>query len=170
MAFVVEDGTGIPGANSYASVEFADGYFEDRNVVKWAQASQVQKQAALIRATDYINSLPVAWAAEQTYAHQELKFPRGKGVTTLPTNLKRAVVLYALRALKADLLPDPVVDASGLRVTEITKKAEGVEKSVKYADPSSGSGGDLQLFRNYPEADTLLGALVAPTRTGRVIR
>lgn len=170
MAFVVEDGTGVAGANSYASVAYADAYFLDRNVVAWAAATQQAKEGALIRATDYINSLPVLWAGEQTYAHQELAFPRGKGVTTLPDRLRRATALYALRALKGSLLPDPVADASGLRVTEITKKAEGVEKSVKYADPSSGSGGDLQIFRNYPEADILIGGLLAPRRASRVIR
>jgi hypothetical protein len=48
MAFLVEDGTGIEGATSYASEDDADTYWEDRNNTDW---TGTDKEAALIRAT-----------------------------------------------------------------------------------------------------------------------
>lgn len=165
MAFVVEDGTGKPDANSYASVEFADAYFAERAVPNWMGTNEA-KQGALIRATDYIESMALAWGGCQTTETQALKFPRDMW-QGLPVPLQRATVLYALRALTAKLQPDPVADPTGLQVLSTKKKVDVIEKSVQYADPSSGSR--VQLFRNYPEADVLLAPLVK-VRRGGVIR
>lgn len=35
MSLIVEDGTGLPDAESYASVAFADAYFTARNNSAW---------------------------------------------------------------------------------------------------------------------------------------
>jgi hypothetical protein len=53
VTLVVEDGTGKPDANSYASINTADTYHSDRGNVAWAAATG-DKSAALIRATQYI--------------------------------------------------------------------------------------------------------------------
>jgi hypothetical protein len=52
---IVEDGSGIVGANSFATVAEADTYFADRggNTV-WDALADADKEAALIVATDYI--------------------------------------------------------------------------------------------------------------------
>jgi hypothetical protein len=52
--FIVEDGTGIARANSYSNVPFADAYHYTRNNTSWASAAISAKQAALVKATDYI--------------------------------------------------------------------------------------------------------------------
>lgn len=54
MAFVVEDGNGLPTANAYIDVAYADAYFADRAITAWTGADNV-KQAAIIKATDYID-------------------------------------------------------------------------------------------------------------------
>lgn len=57
MSFIVEDGSGIPSANSYASVSFALAYLTDRNRQdenSWADLDLNVRQAHLIAATDYI--------------------------------------------------------------------------------------------------------------------
>jgi len=57
MGFLVEDGSGIPSANSYASVSFALAYLTDRNRQdenSWADLDLNVRQAHLIAATDYI--------------------------------------------------------------------------------------------------------------------
>lgn len=52
----VEDGTGVPFANSYASIIYAYQYLSDRNkVVDWAATVRIAQEAALIAATDYID-------------------------------------------------------------------------------------------------------------------
>jgi hypothetical protein len=54
MTIIVEDGSGIIGANSYASVAYADSYFTLRGITTWTGANSL-KEAALIKATDYID-------------------------------------------------------------------------------------------------------------------
>jgi hypothetical protein len=62
MAFVVEDGTGKPDANSYLDVAEADNYFTDRlNATspdgnQWSNASTEDKQGALVEATHYLDA------------------------------------------------------------------------------------------------------------------
>lgn len=163
MGIIVEDGSGVAGANSYTSVAFADSYFEDRGVAAWAAATEQAKASALIRATDYIESLPVRWKGKLAADGQALKFPRDEWVNVIPVNLQRATAQYALRALTAKLLADPTVDPSGQAITSITKKVDVIEKTVSYADPQTSP---LQIFRNYPEADALLGALAQRSRVG----
>lgn len=55
MAFIVEDGTGIKGATSYATVQFFKDYFADRpdDVTGIADATI---QTLLVEATDYIDT------------------------------------------------------------------------------------------------------------------
>lgn len=169
MPFIVEDGTGIPNANSYTSVEFADEYFTLRNEPKWLALTTEQKQAALVKATDYIDMLPLVWVGLPFTLTQSLKFPRL--VMGVPVPLQKACVLYALRSVTGKLAPDPVVDNSGVRVVSSTKKVGSLEKSVTYASPSSDRSSNVQLFRDYPEADALLAAFVRRrSANGRVIR
>jgi hypothetical protein len=56
MGIVVEDGTGIADANSYASEDDADNYFEDRANDTWA-TSTADKEAALIRASASLDAI-----------------------------------------------------------------------------------------------------------------
>lgn len=43
MAFIAEDGSGLEGANSLVTVEFADEYFADRMNTAWAALTQEAK-------------------------------------------------------------------------------------------------------------------------------
>ncbi len=57
MAFVVEDGTGISGANAYVSDTFVDSYLADRSREgqnSWNLSAVSLKKSAIIAATDYI--------------------------------------------------------------------------------------------------------------------
>ena len=57
MAFIVEDGTGVSGANSYVEVSFVNDYLSERNRASensWNTLSSAAKQANIIAATDYI--------------------------------------------------------------------------------------------------------------------
>jgi len=61
MPLVLEDGTGVVGANSYASVADADAFFADRNISDWAGpgATTPDKEGFLIQGADYLNSFYV---------------------------------------------------------------------------------------------------------------
>ena len=85
MAFTVEDGNGLPDANAYVDVAFADEYFADRGNTDWAAATDPNKQVAIVKATDYIDKAfgPrflgqkafVSYPADET-VDQALEFPR----------------------------------------------------------------------------------------------
>lgn len=164
MAFTVEDGTGVAGANAYIEVAFADAYFTDRGVTAWT-GDNATKQAAIIKATDYIET---RWgdkfkgSPEHLDPRQPLGFPRaclydraGQLVEGIPEKLKKATAEYALRALSGELMPDPTVDASGAMVIGNRQKVGPIETEVTYA-ASMG----VKTLKPYPAADRLLSEYV----------
>jgi hypothetical protein len=165
MAFIVEDGTGVPDANSYASVEFADAYFNDRGIAAWEGTAE-QKQGWLVQATDYADTrFGERWIGVPAYEDQGLHFPV-KDMTGMPVNLLKAIAEYALRAKTGPLAPDPTVDASGFSVVTARKKVGPIEKEFRVM---GADGSKPLLFRPYPAADRLLIGLLRPTGR-RVIR
>lgn len=168
MAFTVEDGSGVTDANSYADDTFADAYFTERSVAGWT-GTQAVKQAALIRATDYIEQrFGDRFIGDPVATTQSLSWPRtGAGdyaSDEVPIKLQRATCEYALRALTAALAPDPTYDESGASVVTVRKKLGPLEKSLQVLGT-----GHRELIRAYPAADMLLKGLIAPG-INRVIR
>lgn len=150
---ITEDGTGVTGANSYVSVAQADAYFEARGVAGWLGTDET-KQAALIRASDYID---IRWSGVAPGARlsetQGLAWPRCK--PGMPHQLARACFEYALIGLTTELAPAPVVDASG--VTTIVSKQQ-VGPLVKEFAAVGGDAAvrNISRFRSYPIADGLM--------------
>lgn len=161
MTIVVEDGTGLEDSNSYASVEYADTYFEDRGNETWTDLDSNVKESALINATDYIN---MRWGekfkgslATET---QALLWPRlyvGSSALQMPDILLRATVEYALRASAGPLAPDYEFDSTGRLWT---KKREEVGPIVEETSYGSSSVTDLYTFRPYPVPDALIKPLL----------
>lgn len=168
MAFVVEDGTGLSSANSYADVAFADSYFAERNQAAWTGADNV-KTAALIQATDYIElRFSNLFFGEKKVASQALSFPRiSDRFAEMPVSLKRACCEYALRALGAKLLPDPVIDPTGQGLERTRERVGPIETETRYQ--YQGPGTVRTIIRPYPFADGLLKDLIR-NGGGRVIR
>lgn len=106
MAFTVEDGTGVVGANSLASVAFADAYHADRLTgTAWtAVGDAAAKQKLLVAATDYVVDLYAgALAGKLALVTQALPFPR-YGFSIVPVGVKAAVVELALVSNTTPLL------------------------------------------------------------------
>lgn len=175
MAFTVEDGTGIPNANSYSEVEYADEYFGERAVAEWSGTTD-EKQSYLIQATDYIESVfGHRFVGTRYSAEQGLSWPRTNAVTRegvllddgiVPLSLVRACCQYALRAKAGPLMPDPLVDATGFSVVTTRKAVGPIEKEFRVV----GSSGQPLLIRSYPAADSLLSQLLQGGGGTRVIR
>lgn len=94
---IAEDGTGLPNADSYVTIEFADSYFSARGVAGWASLAQTAKEQALIRATDFVDNI-YQWLGKKAAPEQALRFPRvnlrdyeGNEIVGVPTCLKQAV-------------------------------------------------------------------------------
>lgn len=169
MAFTVEDGTGVADSNSYATVAFVDAYFLERAVTAWTGVDSV-KEAALIRATDYIEArYGYRFIGEQVATDQSLSWPRYNAgdydETEIPVKLQRATAEYALRALSAALAPDPTVDSgTGVSVVTVKQKLGPLEKQLQVLGSSYPA-----LIRAYPQADMLIHGLVNPA-ANRTIR
>lgn len=174
MAFTVEDGTGVAGANAYIAVAYADAYFAERGITAWTGSNTVKEQA-IVKATDFIET---RWgdrflgSPEFLDPRQPLGFPRlelydraGQLVEGIPEKLKKATAEYALRALSGELMPDPVTDTSGAMVIGNRQKVGPIETEVTYAASSQGS----TVLKPYPAADRLLSEYVRGSQA-RAIR
>lgn len=176
MAFTVEDGTGVAGANSYVDLVYADEFFADRADAVWAAiATDAEKQALLIQATDYIElRYARSFIGDMAATDQALSWPRintgdyldvAYGDTEIPAPLKKACCLYALQAKSGPLMPVPEVDATGFAVVTTRKAVGPIEKEFRVA----GGGTRPSTIRSYPMPDAMMTTLLIPG-AGRVIR
>lgn len=120
MTLIVEDGTGLNTANAYVSESYVDTYHDDRNNTAWTDFTPPEKQAAIIRATDYIDKrFGRRFRGFRRTKEQALEWPRLdaedddgfllSSVDDVPRNLEKAAAEYALRAAVCGVLaPDPV--------------------------------------------------------------
>lgn len=166
MALVVETGTGVIGADSYASVAEADAYWAGRSgadAAAWAAALLPAKEAALRDASLFIDVYhlsgygPLVDGQGLAWPHEGYEF----SLSNLNL-LRRAVMMIAPLALGSPLLV--VAPAEPAVVQKIDKVGELMESRTYKAPTGDGpvvvAGRDL----------TFLYALLAPLRgSGLVI-
>ncbi len=115
MGIIVEDGTGVTGANSYVSEDDLDTYTDDRGTT----LASGDAEAALIRATTFIDSCyRNRYPGYKTFQRlQSLEWPRTAAVDRegipidddeIPIEIKKATCEAAIRELSSpqSLLPD----------------------------------------------------------------
>lgn len=88
---VVEDGSGVVGANSYISTAFVDAYAALRGNSTWATYTAAQKAAACIVASQYLDATQT-WVGVQGAYAQGMQWPRNEAFDTkrlldVPTNV-----------------------------------------------------------------------------------
>lgn len=111
MPLTVEDGTGLATADSYASRADADTYHAERGNAAWAAASTDARDAALRKATQYLDTR-YRWVGTRLTLAQALEWPRyfvpriGYPSGWPQTPVVHACIELALRALDTDLLAD----------------------------------------------------------------
>lgn len=161
MPFVVEDGTGLSTANSYAAVADADAYHVLYNNTAWAALSSAAKQAALLYATAFIDA-NYTFGGYLLNQEQSLSFPRSslydadrRLMTGVPQKLKNAVFELAL------------VHATTENINETFERGGGVQServgpvAVSYFESASAGV-------SYPFLDKLLASLAIQGSTGMV--
>lgn len=100
MTIIVEDGTGLENADSFASVAEADAYCVLRGLADWALLTTAAKEAALVNATEYLSDA-FDWVGERTTDTQALAWPRvaaysGQRVPAeVPNKVKAATIRVA---------------------------------------------------------------------------
>lgn len=115
MALIVENGTGLATAESYASVAQASARMTALGNDTWATITTAQMEEALRRATAYmVQAYRNRWAGTRLLRAQALDWPR-YGVSTdgftiestiVPTEVVNACIDLALKAAAGDLNAD----------------------------------------------------------------
>ena len=165
---IVENGDGVVGANSYASVFFADEYFGARGNDAWVGTIR-QKEAALIKASDYID---LRWGSmaggAQLNEEQGLVWPRcSKG---LPKAIRKACAEYAVIALSQTLAPIPRVDDSGAKTIVTSKEVGPLKQSFAQVTGQTKSG-IASMYREYPIPDGMMLSVIGGSAlNGKVLR
>jgi hypothetical protein len=126
MAFVVEDGTGLPDATSYTSVEYFRSYFEDNGNEVAVAMQDADIEIALNQATTYMEATyKSSYVGRITKRSQALQWPRN-GVRengwyvynyTIPINVQKACCEFAWASTLAPLFR--IVKSNQNAVTEI---------------------------------------------------
>lgn len=139
---VVEDGTGRPDAESYASVDYADTFWGKRgSPTFWTGATLEQKEVALRAATqEGIDGLYNGMFRGQIQSQeQRLQFPRvgcydddGRQIAsgTVPWRVLEATCLLAGEVRAGETLLPSEVER---QITRETKKGAGFEKTTEYS-------------------------------------
>lgn len=140
VTVIVEDGTGKPDANSYASVVQADAYFASRpRSTSWTSLTEDGKGQHLIHATRILDHA-IDWKGDPLSETQALAFPR------LPEDLEAAevppVIITALYEL-----------AHALVVTDLTAaQTSSAFNKVKV--------GPIEIQTDSPQAPSLIPRFV----------
>ena len=159
VSLIVEDGSCVPSANSYVSLEYADEYMRNTGKTSWASLDSDVRKAYLINATRYIDRIysQKGWKGQKKYhRRQALCFPRvelfdkdGDEVLGIPEELKQAVCEAGFIATTTTLFT--VSSASG----EVKKKkAETLE--IEYF---SSSDSEKDYISRFSILDSLLAGL-----------
>jgi hypothetical protein len=144
VSIVVEDGSAIANAESYAAVSDADTYHGNMNAPAWAAAATPAKEAALRAATSFIDGhYGARFPGWKRTKDQALLWPRSAavdasgwsiestGAAAIPPALKRAVSHLAAVALTTTLAPD--VDRGGRIKSKNVNAGQGaVAVSTEY--------------------------------------
>lgn len=169
MSITVEDGTGIAGAESYATVAFVDTYWTSRthdatNSAAWAALTTAKKEGALREATAYLDArYGSKYRGVRRGYVQGLLWPRdgaedeaGYDLPGLPEELQRAVAELAVRASSARLAPD----ADRGNLVKRTKDQVGpLVQEIEYVDGANTED-------RYGSVDGIMAPLLVPAGNG----
>jgi len=165
MALTVEDGTRIANSNTYISLEDAETYMEDRIDATWSAATDSQKNAALIEAAMYLNSLN--WKGEKVVRDQSMELPRqnfydGDGFEYTTSMIPARVLDAQVEAAREHLAGSTLMptQAPGDRIKR--KKIDVLEKEF-FASANSGE-------TSFTKINGLLSGLIRGSKNGVITR
>lgn len=158
MPLVVEDGTGVDGANTFASVADLTAYATARGIA--LPGTDAGKEQLLTLALDAIESLEITYLGMRSYPEQDLSWPR-----TDPCNQDGTIILSNGQVVQPDSIPKQLIQAqcqlacdqqsaAFFQVSDgrlVTEETVG-PITTKYADSqgggSDGSGMSFQKFES----------------------
>lgn len=199
MAYLVEDGTGVAGANSYDTVaNFKTHHLDRGQIDSAAEFSDTEIEVGLVLATDYEDKrFGQRFKGWKRTRSQDLEWPRtdafdndGHLFDPVPRQLLKGTHEYALIAMRLErnLAPIPgmpygIVDpetgtvtteASGL-LTKSTDVIGPIEETREYestadSTPMTSTGNLIQRIPEYPQADLWIEELLRGTMSRTLLR
>jgi hypothetical protein len=182
MAFLVETGAVVAGANAYLSVAQYRAHHTDRGKAALSSdvgQSDVLVQAAIVKATDYIDKrFGRRLRGTRKQSTQDLEYPRIDAwdddedrLPEMPGSLLKATAEYAWYASQQTTDLAPVPDGTSGVVQESTEKVGPISTTVKFADrPMTSTGNLTESLREYPEADLWMEELIESSSIRRIVR
>lgn len=187
MALIVEDGTRVAGANTYVDISYSEDYFEARGDTVWAGLSLEDKEFALIKAADYIESrFAYEFIGYMVDRDQAMQWPRQDAVLPdgwwvqsdeIPKRLKDAQCEYALQAaISGELIDQGATEASSSPKVAETVKVGPITVSERFKDSTANSRVvnssvvSASSIKEYPKADLMLQPLLENASSNDLIR
>ena len=75
ISFVVEDGTGLPNANSYCDLDYALEYCVSKGYTNWLTLTEDMQKIYIIRGTEFVDNF-YNWKGRRGSQSQSMAFPR----------------------------------------------------------------------------------------------
>lgn len=95
---IVENGSGVPNANSYCDLDYALEYCTMKGYTSWQSLSENEQKVFIIRGTDFVDNF-FTWKGRKCRSSQSLSFPRVElydedryEVHGIPDKLKKACI------------------------------------------------------------------------------
>lgn len=161
MALIVEDGTNIPNANSYADLVDIRAYALARGITLTAVDADLEVQ--VIKAMDYLESFRTCFQGEKTYDDQSLQWPRSDvyidniliDEDSIPKDLRSAEMQLVIDVHNGITL-QPSLSGSSSTAGQVTHEQVG-PLVVKYSDTASPSSTNPKLTAAQSFIDILCG-------------
>lgn len=140
MTLIVEDGSGVANANTYADLATVTAYHAARGNSGWLASSE-DAEPAILRAMDYVESLP--WKGQKTAYANPLQWPRlnvvdRSGYTVPGDAVPQGVILALCAAALVELVTPgalaPALERGGMVKRE---KVDVIETEYMDGAPSS---------------------------------
>lgn len=135
MTLILEDGTGqVVGANAYVDVQYVTDYLAlQGRETEWAALDTAEQEAAIIRATHYIDLYNLI--SVRLYADQPLEFPRYHiYLRCVPVRVKRACAEFALVSTTESLIQY----SETANIKKKKEKVDVIEEETEYRDKYIG--------------------------------
>lgn len=168
IVITVEDGSNVPNANSYLSIEDARTFAANRGIVLPADDDEVA--VMIIKAMDYVESFGCEYQGKPTYPTQALTWPRTGAIINcaefpgdqIPSDLKAALAQSIIAVNSGiNLFPNIVPQ------DYVTEETVG-PITTKYADPTKVGLGNMSPILTAVNA--ALSKLFAPCGQGFALR
>lgn len=98
VELIIEDGSGVPNANSYCDLDFALEYCAMKGYNDWLNLSDDEQKIFLIRGTEFVDNY-FTWKGTRSFINQSMAFPREDvydddryKVRGIPDKLKKACI------------------------------------------------------------------------------